>query len=173
MKNSTLLFSFGCSGILNYISHVEENGLKRDFSRKNHLQNGRNSFEEISKKKYILSNFLILVLLFLFTNFLYAQQPACNLKGILESKKSNDGGRDFTITPDTHNATPGTIYKWEFISNTSGATFISESNSPTLKVKPGDINGEMNIRLTLINPASPNRTRKSCSCTKSISIGNL
>ena len=173
MKNSTLLFSFGCSGILNYISHVEENGLKRDFSRKNHLQNSRNSYEEISKKKNIASNFIMVAFLFLFTNFLYAQQPACNLKGILESKKSIDGGGNLTITPDIHNATPATIYKWEFISNTSGATFISKDNSPILTVKPGDINGEVNIRLTLTNPASANRPSKSCTCTKSISIGNL
>lgn len=173
MKNNSLLNLLGCSDIRGYNLHVEENGFKIDFSRKNYLQNAKNGNEEISKKKRKVSNFLLLVMLFLFTNFLFAQQPACNLKGILESTRSIDGAGNFTIIPDIHNAVPGTIYRWEFTSNTSRATFISENNLPTLTVNPGDINGDLKIKLTLINPATPNRTSKSCFCTKSVSISNL
>ena len=173
MKNNSLLNLLGCCNIYGYNLHVEENGFKMDFSRKNYLQNANNFNEEMSKKKNNLSNFLLLALLFLFTNFLFAQQPACNLKGILESKRSIDGAGNFTIIPDLHNAVPGTIYRWEFTSNTSGATFVSENNLPSLTVKPGNINGQLNIKLTLINPSTPFKPSRSCSCTKSVSISKL
>ena len=174
MKNNSLLNLLGCSDIRNYTLHVEENGYKEDFSQKNYLQNTRNSYKELFEKKSNISNFLLFLLFFLFTNFLFAQQPACNLKGILESKRSVDGGQNFSITPDLYNVTSRTIYKWEFISNTSGATFVSRTNLPYLKVKPGNLNGSINIKLTLMNPSTSARsTSKSCFCTKSISIGNL
>ena len=172
MKNNSLFNLLGCSNILDYNLFVEKSDCKIDFSRKNHLQNAGNSNKEISKKKINISNFLMLVLLFLFTNFLFAQQPACNLNGILVSKRANNGGVNFIITPDLHNAVSGTIYKWEFTSNTSGATIVSESNLPILTINPGDINGELDIKLTLINPATATRDSKTCSCTKSVSIGN-
>lgn len=172
MKNNYLFNLLGCSNILGYNLLVNPNGLRMDFSRKNHLQNQRNSNEEISKNRSNISNFLLLVLFFLFTNFLFAQQPACNLKGILVSRKASNGGANFVITPDLHNAVSGTIYKWEFTSNTSEAIFVSESNLPTLTINPGDINGDLDLKLTLINPATSTRESRTCSCTKSVSIGN-
>lgn len=172
MKNNYLLNLLGCSNIIGYNLFVNPNVMKMDFSSKNHLQVPRNSNEEFSKKKNGISNFLLLLFFSLFTNFLFAQQPACNLKGILVSRKASNGGTNFTITPDIHNAVPGTIYKWEFTSNASGASFVSESNLPTLTINPGDINGDLDLKLTLINPATSTRESRTCSCTKSVSIGN-
>ena len=172
MKKRTLFNFLECPNIRGYNSPIEENGFKNHFRQENlSLSQTEISRKSFQKKESIASLFT-LVFVLLFTNFLFAQQPACNLKGILESKKSIDGGGNFTINPDLHNVVPGTIYRWEFTSNTSGATIVSETNLPSLTVKPGDLNGNLNIKLTLINPATPFRPSRLCSCTKSVSIGN-
>jgi len=168
MKNSTLMNFLECLGIRSYNLLVEENGFKMDFSRQNAKQSTDNS-----GKKSKISSFLILVLLFLFTNFLFAQQPACNLTGVLESKRLRDGGTNFTINSDLYKTVPGTIYRWEFKSNNSAATFATANGTPNITINPGNKNGEFNLKLTVINPAESGRSSKSCSCTKSVSIGNL
>jgi hypothetical protein len=168
MKNSTLMNFLECLGIRHYNLIVEENGFKMDFSRQNVKQS-----IDVSEKKSSIPSFLILVLLFLFTNFLFAQQPACNLSGILESKRLRDGGTNFTINSEVYKAVPGTVYRWEFRSNTSAATFATQNGQPNITINPGNKNGDFNLKLTVINPATAGRSSKSCSCTKSVSIGNF
>ena len=168
MKNSTLMNFLECLGIRHYNLIVEENGFKMDFSRQNVKQS-----IGVSEKKSSIPSFLILVLLFLFTNFLFAQQPACNLSGILESKRLRDGGTNFTINSEVYKAVPGTVYRWEFRSNTSAATFATQNGQPNITINPGNKSGDFNLKLTVINPAESGRSSKSCSCTKSVSIGNF
>lgn len=148
---------------------VVENGFKVDFSRANR----KNLLENTSEKKSKLPSYLLLVLLFLFTNFLFAQQPACNLNGILEAKRIKDGGQNFTINSEVLRSVPGTIYKWEFKSNTSAASFATQNGTPNITINPGNKNGNFNLKLTVINPPNSRGASKTCSCTKSVSIGNL
>ena len=168
MKNSTLMNFRGCLRIRDYNLLVEENGFKMDFSRRSEKKS-----IDTSEEKSSIPSFLILVLLFLFTNFLFAQQPACNLKGILETKRLRDGGTNFVINSEVYKAVPGTVYRWEFKSNNSAATFATPNGTPNITINPGNKNGEFNLKLTVINPAESGRSSKSCSCTKSVSIGNL
>ena len=170
MKNSTLLNFLECVNIRGYRLSVEEIDFKRDFSRVNYSQNDKNSLE----KKSSISSYLLLVLFFLFTNFLFAQQPACNLNGLLETLRTRDGGHNFVINSEVYKAVPGTVYRWEFKSNNSAATFVTPNGLPNITIKPGNKNGEFNLKLTVINPAtSRTSSSKTCSCTKSVSIGNL
>ena len=173
MKNSTLLNFLECLNIRGYNLLVGESGFKRDFSRVNYSQNVENP-EKNSEKKSSIPSYLILVILFLFTNFLFAQQPACNLNGILETLRSRDGGQDFVINSEVYKSVPGTVYRWEFKSNNSAATFVTSTGLPNMTIKPGNKNGEFNVKLTIINPPqSRTSSSKTCSCTKSVSIGNL
>ena len=173
MKNSTLLNFLGCLHIRDYNLIVEENGFKMDFSRANRSQDSKDSIKKNSEEKSKISSYLLLLLLFLFTNFLFAQQPACNLNGVLEAKRLRDGGQNFTINSDILRAVPGTIYRWEFMSNTSTASFVTASDSRDMTINPGNKNGSFNLKLTVINPATSRGASKTCSCTKSVSIGNL
>ena len=169
MKNSTLLNLH----IRDYNLFVEENGFKMDFSRANNAQDNRGSIRNTSEKKNKLSSYLMLVLLFLFTNFLFAQQPACNLNGVLEAKRLRDGGQNFTINSEVLRAVPGAIYRWEFKSNTSAASFVTLNGQSNMTLNPGNKNGNFNLKLTVINPTTSRGAGKICSCTKSVSIGNL
>jgi len=175
MKNSTLMNFLECFYIRDYNKVVEENGFKMDFSRDNSPGNFESSIGKTSERKSKLPSFLMLVLLFLFTNFLFAQQqPACNLNGVLEAKRLRDGGTNFTINSEVLRAAPGAIYRWEFKSNTSAATFATANGTPNMTINPGNKNGNFNLKLTIINPPSTSRgASKTCSCTKSVSIGNL
>jgi hypothetical protein len=173
MKNSTLMKLLECLHIRDYNLLVEEHGFKMDFSQVG-SQNSQNSIGKISEKKSKVSSYLMLVILFLFTNFLFAQQqPACNLRGVLESKRLRDGGQNFTINSDVIRSVPGTIYRWEFKSNNSQASFVTQNGQPNMTINPGNKNGEFNIKLTVINPPETRGASKTCSCTKSVSIGNV
>ena len=173
MKNSTLMNFLGCFHIRDYNLLVEENGFKMDFSRANRSEDFKNSIGKSPEKKSKLLSYLMLVLLFLFTNFLFAQQPACNLNGVLEAKRLRDGGQNFTINSEVLRSVPGTIYRWEFISNTSAARFVTQNGTPSITINPGNKNGNFNLKLTVINPPTSRGASKTCSCTKSVSIGNL
>jgi hypothetical protein len=173
MKNSTLMNFLECLNIRNYSSPVEGNGFKMDFSQVNYSPNATNSIKKTSEKKFSVSSFLILVLLFLFTNFLFAQQPACNLNGVLEAKRLRDGGQNFTINSEVYRAVPGTVYKWEFKSNNSAASFATQNGQPSITINPGNKIGAFNLKLTVINPPTSRGASKTCNCTKSVSIGNL
>ena len=172
MKNSTLMNFLECLHIRGYSKPVEENGLKMDFSGVNYSQSAKNSIERISEKKSSIPSYLILVLLFLFTNFLFAQQPACNLNGVLVAKRLRDGGQNFTINSEVVRAIPGSVYRWQFKSNNSAASFVTANGLPNMTINPGNKNGQFNIKLTVINPPDSRGTSKTCSCTKSVSIGN-
>lgn len=174
MKNSTLLNFIECVNIQGYNLLPEESSFRRDFSRVNYSQNVKNSIERISEKKSSISSYLLLVFLFLFTNFLFAQQPACNLNGVLEAKRLRDGGQNFIINSEVYKTLPGTVYRWEFKSNNSAATFVTQNGLPNMTINPGNKNGEFNIKLTVINPPeSRTSSSKTCSCTKSVSIGKI
>ena len=173
MKNSTLLNFLECLHIRDYNLLVEENGFKMDFSRANRSHDFKSSIKNNSEKKSKISSYLLLVLLFLFTNFLFAQQPACNLNGILEAQRLRDGGQNFAINSEVLRSVPGTIYRWEFKSNTSAASFVSQNGTPNITINPGNKNGNFNLKLTVINPPDSRGASKTCSCTKSVSIGNL
>lgn len=173
MKNSTFLNFLECLHIRDYKPLVEENGFKMDFSRVNYSHEANSYFKNSTEKKSKLSSYLILVLLFLFTNFLFAQQPACNLNGVLEAKRLRDGGQNFVISSEVYKSVPGTIYRWEFRSNTSAARFVTQNGLPNMTINPGNKNGNFNIKLTVINPPDSRGASKTCSCTKSVSIGNL
>lgn len=173
MKNSTLLNFLECLHIRDYNLLVEENGFKMDFSRANRSSELQSSIKSSYEKKSKLPSFLMLVLLFLFTNFLFAQQPACNLNGVLEAKRLRDGGQNFTINSEVYKSVPGTIYRWEFKSNTSAASFVTQNGRPNMTINPGNKNGNFNLKLTVINPPDSRGASKTCSCTKSVSIGNL
>lgn len=150
-------------------SIVHESDFKLGFSP-SPIENGFTKTLAVGKSSLI--SIPMLLLFFLFTNFLFAQQPACNLKGSLEVPKASEGGKKFKITPDLVKVVPGTTYSWEFVSNTSGATFKGETNRSSVEIEPGNIKGSLNLKLTLINPATAETPSKTCSCTKSISIGN-
>jgi hypothetical protein len=173
MKNSTLLNFLGCLHIRDYNLLVEENGFKMDFSRAQRSQDMKNSIGKNPEEKSKIPSYLLLVLLFLFTNFLFAQQPACNLNGVLEAKRLRDGGTNFTINSEVLRAIPGTVYRWEFKSNTSAASFVTTNGQPNMTINPGNKNGNFNLKLTVINPPTSRGASKICSCTKSVSIGNL
>lgn len=173
MKKSTLSNFLECFHIRDYKLLVEENGFKMDFSQVNSSQNVKNSIKHTSEKKVSNSSFFMLVLLFLFTNFLFAQQPACNLNGVLEAKRLRDGGQNFVINSDVYKSVPGTVYRWEFKSNNSAATFATQNGQPNITINPGNKIGAFNLKLTVINPATSRGASKTCSCTKSVSIGNL
>ena len=161
-----------CLHIQDYNLFVEKNGFKADFSQCCKSQDIKIPVENTPEKKSKISSYLLLVLLFLFTNFLFAQQPACNLNGILETKRQADGGQNFTINSEVVRAVPGTIYHWEFKSNNSGATFVTEDNLPSITINPGNTSGNFSLKLTVINPARSGAEAKTCSCTKSVSIGS-
>ena len=167
MKKSTL------TNFRGYKLVVEENGFKVDFSRAGRFQDFQSYLKNTSETKSKIPGYLMLVLLFLFTNFLFAQQPACNLNGILEAKRVKDGGQNFIINSDVVRSVPGTIYRWEFKSNNSAATFVTANGQPNITINPGNKNGNFNLKLTVINPPTLRGTSKTCSCIKSVSIGNL
>ena len=174
MKKSILWNPLRCISIWGYNLVVDGSDLKMDFSGVNDSQIEKKSIEKKAQKRNDISSYLILVLFFLFTNFLFAQQPACNLNGVLEAKRLKDGGQNFTINPDLYKTVPGTIYRWEFTSNNSSASFATQNGLPSMTINPGNKNGEFNIKLTLINPPNSwSSTSKTCSCTKSVSIGKI
>lgn len=168
MRRSILSDSlgYGCIKVYNFL--VETNS-RMGLNQKN----GTKPITNTPERKSIFLNFLMLAFFFLFTNILFAQQPACNLNGVLEAKRLRDGGQNFTINSEVIRSVPGTIYRWEFKSNTSAATFASGNGQPAMTINPGNKIGNFNIKLTIINPPDSRGASKTCTCTKSVSIGNL
>ena len=173
MKKSILFNLFEYFHIRDYNSLVEESGFQMDLSRVNYSHNDINFIKKTPKKKIIISSFFMLVFFFLFTNVLLAQQPACNLNGVLEVKRLSEGGQNFTINSEVLRTVPGTIYRWEFTSNTSAASFAVPNGLPNITINPGNKIGNFNLKLTVINPPDSRGASKVCACTKSVSIGNL
>lgn len=170
MKKSTLFNFFEFSKVQDYVLIEKENGFKVDFSRSNSTLTKNNSINERSVKRNGVTSLLLLVLVFLFTNFLSAQQqPACNLKGPLKATFSQVGGQAVTFSSETVNTMPGTAYVWSLKSNTSNAKFIGKNGQPTIKVSSGTRGGTYTVQLKVINPG-PKSNMKTCFCTQSVTV---
>ena len=152
---------------------VAKNGFRMDLSGVKYSHSPTNTIVKTPETKSIFSKFSLFILLFLFSTISFAQQPACNLDGVLEVKRLRDGGQNFTINSEVYKSVPGSIYRWEFKSNTSAASFATQNGQPSITINPGNKTGEFNLKLTIINPATAGRSSKMCSCIKSVSIGNL
>ena len=115
------------------------------------------------------SNFKgILMLLFFMLFFVSgasAQQPACNLKGVLDARFNSSGGERVQVFSEIAKASPGATYVWSFTSNNSNATIFSGNGTPAIFVKSGTLSGGYTLQLKITNPNG-----KTCSCTKSISV---
>lgn len=169
MKKNSLFNLFECSNIRDNNLCVEKNGFKMVFSQKIGSPKAKFFNEENTTKKCNISNFILLVILFLFTNFLFAQQPACNLSGPLKARFSTNGGEVVTVSSEYINTVPGTIFIWSFKTNTSNATFATANGRNSIKVSSGIKGGGYTLELKLVNP-SIDQTPNSCNCTQSISV---
>ena len=170
MKKRTLLNFFEFSESQDYILIEKENGFKMDFSRPNSAMTKSSSINERSARKNGLTSLLLLLILFLFTNFLFAQQtPACNLHGPLKATFSQTGGQTVTFSSETVDTVLGTTYEWTLKSNTSNAKFISKNGQTSIEVAPGTQGGTFTVQLKVINPSRKNDI-KSCICTQSITV---
>src|SRR5574343_1912006 len=83
MKKSTLL---NLSSNRDCVLIKKENGFKMDFSGERYFSTLSDSEKIGQTKKKGMLNILLLLFVFLFTNFLFAQAPACNLSGPLKAK---------------------------------------------------------------------------------------
>ena len=151
----------------------EENVFKMGLSLVNYsLTNiSKHFFEETSKNKNVISSMFLLVMLFLFTSFLYAQQPSCNLSGPLRGYFDPGGGSTISINSDVFNSGSTTAYSWKIDDNVPGATIVSGKGSSSIQVKAGTKGGSFAIKLTVTNHDLNNRdSSKSCTCTKSVTV---
>ena len=147
---------------------ISENGFKMDFTRQQNPN--ETSKRNLFKRKKSIASIIYIVMLFLFTNLLTAQQsPACNLSGPLKAKFDKKKGELVTINSEVTDYNKNTKYIWSFKSNTSHAKFASPNGKPSIKVNSGTKGGGYEVELKVINPYDENRT-KSCSCTQSISV---
>ncbi|MGL2963363.1 hypothetical protein ACSVH2_06040 [Flavobacterium sp. RSB2_4_14] len=170
MKNFFLFNFFAFSKYRNYQLITGENGFRLDFSQANYSQRDNHPMIESSTKKNRLTSFLLLVLLFLFTNFLFAQQPACNLSGPLKASYGKKG-EIIRINSEVLNAVKETKYIWSFKTNTSNASFATENGENSIKINAGNTGGSFTVQLQVINP-NPQDIRRnlSCTCTQSVSV---
>jgi len=171
MKKSTLMNFFEFSEMKDYVLIEKENGIKMDFSRPNSAMAKSNSIYERSIRKSGVTSLLLFLLLFLLSNFLFAQQqpPACNLQGPLKATFSQTGGQTVTFSSETANTVPGTKYFWTFKSNTSNAKFIGKNGQSTIKVASGTGGGTYTVQLKVINPGATSNV-KWCLCTQSVTV---
>jgi hypothetical protein len=170
MKKRKLLNFFEFSEMKDYVLIEKENGFKMDFSRPNSAMTNNSSINERSVRKSGVTSLLLILLLFLFTNFLFAQQPpACNLQGPLKATYSQSGGQTITFSSETVNTVPGTNYYWTLKSNSSNAKFIGKNGKSTIKVAPGTRGGTFTVQLKVINPG-PKSNIKFCLCTQSVTV---
>jgi hypothetical protein len=176
MKKSTLKNFLSFSAIRDNVSLVDENGFRMDFSQVSISQASDNSIKKNFKTKKGVISVILLVLVFLLTNFLFAQPPACNLIGPLKATFDKNGGQIVTVSSEVANSVSNSVYVWSFKSNTSNAKFVSQNGKPTITVSSGTKGGSFELELKLINPKSristQNNSEKSCSCIQSISVNN-
>lgn len=170
MKKRTLSNFFEFSEGQDYVLIEKENGFKMDFSRPNSVLAKSNAINERSARKRGVAGLLLMLLLFLFTNFLFAQQPpACNLQGPLKGTFSQAGGQTLTFTSETVDTMPGTKYVWTLKSNSSNAKLIGKNGQTSIKVAPGTRGGTFTLQLKVTNPGTT-ATAKSCICTQSVTV---
>jgi hypothetical protein len=151
---------------------THENGFKMGLSRIIFsLTNTSNYFvAKTSKNKNVISSMFLLVILFLFTGFLYAQQPSCNLSGPLRGYFDSGGGSTISINSDVYNTGPKTTYSWKIDKNVPGATIVSGKDTSSIQVKAGTKGGSFAIKLTVTNPGLNGGSSKSSTCTKSVTV---
>jgi hypothetical protein len=151
---------------------MDENRFKMGLNRVNYpLTNTSKYFvEETSKNKNVISSMFLLVMLFLFTGFLYAQQPSCNLSGPLRGYFDSGGGTTISINSDVFNSGPNTTYSWKIDENVPGATIVSGKDTSSILVKAGTKGGSFTIKFTVTNPDLNGGSSKSCTCTKSVTV---
>ncbi|MFV8324272.1 hypothetical protein [Flavobacterium sp. ZS1P14] len=151
---------------------TDENGFKMGLSRVNYSLTHTSKYfvEETSKNKNVISSMFLLVMLFLFTGFLYAQQPSCNLSGPLRGYFDPGGGTTISINSDVFNSRPNTAYSWKIDKNVPEATIVSGKDTSSIQVKAGTKGGSFTIKLTVTNPGLNGGSSKSCTCTKSVTV---
>lgn len=122
------------------------------------------------RKRGIL-NILLLLFVFLFTNFLFAQAPACNLSGPLKAKPHFGKvlKNPLKFSAEVINDKPNTIYNWSFKTNNTEAKLVSRNGVKTISVDPGQNVGSFTIQLTVTN-VGPDGRNESCTCTQSVSV---
>lgn len=151
---------------------ADENGFKKGLSRVNYsLTNTINYFVAITpKNKYVISGMYLLVMFFLFTGFLNAQQPACNLSGSLRGYFDPRGGNTININSDVFNSGPNTTYSWKIDENLPGATIVSGEGTSSIQMKAGNKGGSFAMELTVTNPGLNGGSSESSTCTKSVTV---
>lgn len=172
MKKQVLLNFLAFFSNRDNVLITDENGFKKGLSRVNYsLTNTSKYFvEETSKHKNVISSMFLLVMLFLFTGFLYAQQPSCNLSGSLRGYFDSGGGSTITINSDVFNSGPHTTYSWKIDKNVPEATIVSGKDTSSIQVKAGTKGGSFTIKLTVTNPDLNEGSSKSSTCTKSVTV---
>lgn len=174
MKKSTLKKNLGLLNIQDYDLDVCQNGFKLDFSSAGYPHSPHASVDKSYGKKKSILSILMLIMLFFFTNFLFAQAPACNLSGPLKAKVTGKGTpfEMVTISSEVMNDKIGTQYVWSFKTNTSNAVFKSKNGSPTISLDPGSRGGNFTVELKVINPLELGEEpgRNICTCTQSVSV---
>jgi hypothetical protein len=168
MKKSTLL---NLSSDRDYVLIKKENGFKMDFSGERYFSTLSESEKIRQTKKKSMLNILLLLFVFFFTNFLFAQAPACNLSGPLKAEPFL--GRvlktPLKFSAEVINDKPNTVYKWSFKTNNSGAKLVSRNGRRTVNVNPGRNVGSFTIQLTVTNVGA-NGQNESCTCTQSVTV---
>lgn len=149
---------------------MDKNGFITDFSRVNDSQTTTNKYEEASKNKYGISSIVLLVMLFLFSCYSYAQQPACNLSGSLRGYFDPTGGSTISINSDVFNSKRNTTYSWTIVENTTDAAIVSGLGTSNIQVKSGTKGGNFTIKLIVTNPGQSRSSNASCTCTKSVTV---
>ena len=175
MKKSTLFSHLNLLGSQSVALTTNENGFRMDFSEG--LTQQANEIDiNRSNQKSKGFNVLFLFLLFLFTNFLLAQAPACNLFGplkvslaTLQDPNVSRQAKLISFDSEIVNAVQGTTYTWSFRSNNTDATFATSNGGSTIKVFPGTKAGTFNVSLRVSNPGAGN-SRRVCTCSQSVTV---
>lgn len=168
MKKSTLLNLYSNR---DFVLIKKENGFKMDFSGERCFSTLSDSEKIGQTKKKSMLNILLLLFVFLFTNFLFAQAPACNLSGPLKAKPHLGKvlKKPLKFSAEVINDKPGTIYNWSFKTNNTDAKLVARNGLKTMSIDPGQNVGSFTIQLTVTN-VGPDGQNQSCTCTQSVSV---
>ncbi len=162
MKNIILLNFLAFSNFRDFLIK----SFRINFITMNYL-NTENDFS--TQKILRKSGILLLFLLFLNSNSLLAQAPACNLHGPLKATFGKVNGEKVIFSSESINTVPGTIYLWSLKSNTTNAKIIGKNGSSSIEVDAGTNGGNFTIELKVINPGKKD-DKNSCACTQSVSV---
>jgi hypothetical protein len=169
MKKSTLS-NFSIKKKCSFVEN--ENGFRMDFSRGTIPSSMQSSISVNASKKKGLAIIFLLFFVFLFTNFLFAQPPACNLTGPLKKELGNTNSRanrQMYFTSEVSNSKPNTVYLWSFKTNNTEAIFSSENGLRNIHVDSGKLVGSFTVELKVTN-FSDDRKIEFCTCTQSVTV---